>query len=181
MYRKAAPKPTLRIATAPDCRTQRPGSVDPRQHRIPAGGCNFSQMFKTTDAQTPAEYIDMLEEPRKSDIRELDALIRRNAPNLEPHIASGMLAYGHYHYKGKTTEGEWFHIGLASNKRYISLYVMAGDKETGGYLAESFKDRLPKADIGRSCVRIKRLSDVDRKALEELIKKGATFEPVALA
>ena len=138
-------------------------------------------LFKETNAETPAEYIDMLDEPRKSDIQALDALIRKNAPNLVPHIMSGMLAYGHYHYKSKTREGEWFNIGLASNKRYISLYVMAGDEKTGGYLAESYKDKLPKADIGRSCVRIKRLSDVDRKTLEELVKKAAKLDPVAVS
>ena len=138
-------------------------------------------MFKTTSAETPAEYIDMLEEPRKSDIRELDALIRKLAPKLEPHLASGMLAYGRYHYKGKSkgTEGEWFHIGLASNKRYISLYVMAANAD--GYLAESFKDKLPKADIGRSCVRFKRLSDLDLKALNELISQGAKWDPIAIS
>ena len=138
-------------------------------------------MFKTTSAETPAEYIDMLEEPRKSDIRELDALIRKLAPKLEPHLASGMLAYGRYHYKGKSkgTEGEWFHIGLASNKRYISLYVMAANAD--GYLAESFKAKLPKADIGRSCVRFKRLSDLDLKALNELISQGAKWDPIAIS
>jgi len=133
-------------------------------------------MFKTTTARTPAEYIDMQEEPRRSDIRALDALIRKTAPKLEPHIASGMLAYGHYHYKGKTTEGDWFHIGLASNKRYISLYVMATDPEKG-YLAESYRSKLPKADIGRSCVRIKRLSDVDLDTLTELVRKAAEYSP----
>jgi len=138
-------------------------------------------MFKTTSAETPAEYIDMLEEPRKSDIRELDALIRKLAPKLEPHLASGMLAYGRYHYKGKSkgTEGEWFHIGLANNKRYISLYVMAANAD--GYLAESFKDKLPKADIGRSCVRFKRLSDLDLSALNELISQGAKWDPIAIS
>jgi hypothetical protein len=138
-------------------------------------------VFKTTSAETPAEYIDMLEEPRKSDIRALDALIRRLAPQLEPHLASGMLAYGRYHYKGKSkgTEGEWFHIGLASNKNYISLYVMAADKD--GYLAESYKDKLPKANIGRSCVRFKRLSDLDQKALNELITTGAKWAPIGLS
>jgi hypothetical protein len=136
-------------------------------------------VFKTTSAETPAEYIEMLEEPRKSDIAELDKLIRKLAPKLEPHLASGMLAYGHYHYKSKTREGEWFHIGLASNKRYISLYVMAADAD--GYLAESFKDKLPKADIGRSCVRFKRLSDLDPKALNELISDGAKWDPIAIS
>ena len=140
-------------------------------------------MFKTTDARSPDEYIDRLEEPRRSDIRELHELIRREAPQLEPHLASGMLAYGRYHYKGKSkgTEGEWFHIGLASNKRYISLYVMATDPAGGGYLAESYKNRLPKADIGKSCVRIKRADDVDRAALAQLIREGAEFSPIGVA
>jgi len=134
-------------------------------------------VFKTTDATTPQEYIDRLPEPRQSDIRELDALIRKLAPQLEPHIQSGMLAYGRYHYKGRTTEGDWFHIGLANNKNYISLYVMA--VAGGGYVAESYKEKLPKANIGRSCVRFKRLGDLDRAVLTELIKKGAEFDPVA--
>lgn len=138
-------------------------------------------MFKTTDAESPEEYIDRLDEPRRTDIRTLDELIRSTAPNLEPHLASGMLAYGRYHYKGKSkgTEGEWFHIGLASNKNYISLYVMAADKD--GYLAESYKARLPKADIGRSCVRFKRLTDLDPEALNELIATGARWDPIGLS
>jgi hypothetical protein len=49
------------------------------------------------------------------------------------------------------------------------------------YVAETYKERLPKADIGRSCVRFKRLSDIDRDALIELIKKGAEYQPVAQA
>ena len=136
-------------------------------------------MFKTTDAPTPEEYIDRLEEPRRSDIRSLHELITRTAPDLEPHIASGMLAYGRYHYRSKSgSEGDWFHIGLASNKRYISLYVMATDPQGGGYLAESYRDRLPKADIGRSCVRFKRTGDVDTATLVELIEGGAKFSPI---
>ena len=94
------------------------------------------------------------------------------APDLEPRIQSGMLAYGTYRYRYSTgREGEWFPIGLASQKRYISLYVIAtlGDR----YLAETYVDRLPKADIGRSCVRFKRLTDVDERLLEQLIRAGA--------
>lgn len=66
-------------------------------------------------------------------------------------------------------------IGLTSNKRYISLYVLgvSGDE----YVAERYKDRLPKADIGRSCVRFKHLEDVDANALEDLIQEGARSVP----
>ena len=139
----------------------------------------LAAMFKTTDAQTPEEYIHRLEEPRRSDVRELHELILKTAPDLEPHIASGMLAYGRYHYRTKSgSDGEWFHLGLASIKRYISLYVMATDPSGSGYLAESYKDRLPNADIGRSCVRFKRPADVDQAALTQLIREGAQLTPI---
>jgi hypothetical protein len=138
-------------------------------------------VFNETTASTPDEYIDRLDEPRRSDVRALHELIGREAPQLEPHIASGMLAYGRYQYKGKSkgTEGEWFNIGLASNKRYISLYVMAADEN--GYLAETYKQRLPKADIGRSCVRVKRFADLDPEALRDLIRTGAEWSPIGAA
>jgi len=132
-------------------------------------------MFKETAATTPEAYLEALEEPRRSEMVALDELIRATAPGLERHLDSGMLAYGRYTYRyasGRT--GEWFPIGLASTKRYISLYVMAADGER--YLAESFRDRLPKADIGRSCVRFKRLADVDRNALAALIREGAKLD-----
>ena len=130
-------------------------------------------MFKTTAATTPDEYIEALEEPRRSEVRRLHELIRRAAPDLEPHIQSGMLAYGSYHYRyASGREGDWFPIGLASQKRYISLYVTASDGTQ--YLAETYRDRLPKTDIGRSCVRIKKLSDIDLAELESLIREGAS-------
>ena len=131
-------------------------------------------MFKETTATTPEEYLAALDEPREREVRAVDELIRATAPDLEPHLQSGMLAYGRYAYRSKSgRSGEWFSIGLASQKRYISLYVMAADGER--YLAETFKERLPKADIGRSCVRFKRLAELDRDALVELIRTGATF------
>jgi hypothetical protein len=40
-------------------------------------------------------------------------------------------------------------------------------------VAEGFKEALPKASIGKSCVRFKRLSDLDPAALTRLIEAGA--------
>jgi hypothetical protein len=131
-------------------------------------------MFKETTATSPEAYLEALDEPRRSEMRAVDALIRATAPDLEPHLQSGMLAYGRYAYRSKSgRSGEWFTIGLASNKRYISLYVMAADGER--YLAETYRERLPKADIGKSCVRFRRLAELDRDSLVELIRVGATF------
>lgn len=130
-------------------------------------------MFKGSSAATPEEYLEGLEEPRKGEMVELHNLIRKNAPGLTPHMQSGMLAYGTYHYKGKSSEGEWMPIALASRKNYISLYVVATEEEQ--YITEQFKSRLPKTTIGKSCVSFKRLADVDQAVLSELIAKGSTF------
>jgi hypothetical protein len=45
-------------------------------------------------AATPAEYLAQLDEPRKSDVAALDAMIRKNAPKLTPFVQVGILAYG---------------------------------------------------------------------------------------
>lgn len=126
-----------------------------------------------SDAATHEEYIERLAEPRRGEIRALHELIRRAVPQLEPTMDFGMLGYGRYHYiypSGR--EGDWMLVGVASNKNYISLYVTAAAPD-GGYLAERYKDQLPKASIGRSCIRFKRLGDVDQEVLERLLRKVA--------
>jgi hypothetical protein len=127
---------------------------------------------------TPAEYIAKLKEPRKSEVAALDNLIRKLAPGLAPFVHIGILAYGPWHYKyASGREGDWFRIGVASNQSYISLYVCATDGKT--YVAEKFKKALPKAKIGKSCVRFKRLSDLDEAALARLIRESAAV-PAAM-
>ncbi len=122
---------------------------------------------------TPKEYLSKLKEPRKSEVTALDALIRRAAPGLEPFILKGMLGYGQWHYKyASGREVDWFRIGVASNANYISLYICACDGK--GYIPERYKKVLPKARIGRACVRFKRLSDLDEAALTKMIREGAS-------
>ena len=45
-----------------------------------------------------------------------------------------------------------------------------------GFVAERYRERLPKADIGRSCVRFTRVDDLDPEALAELIREGARLD-----
>jgi len=52
-----------------------------------------------------------------------------------------------------------------------------GSRSRSPAIAESYRGRLPKADIGRSCVRFKRLNDVDLDVIAELVRAGADFKP----
>lgn len=126
-------------------------------------------------AKTPQEYISELDEPRRSDIRTLDKLIRKTVPQLKPFMMSGMLGYGKFHYKyASGREGDWAIISLASQKNYISLYVACESGQGDGlYLAEAYKAQLPKASIGKSCIRFRRLIDLDQAVIIEILKKAA--------
>jgi hypothetical protein len=130
-------------------------------------------MAKMDGVRTTEEYLDRLEEPRRSDMRRLHELITREAPELEPHVSEDGIGYGKYRFRYRTgREGDWSTIGLASQKRYISLYI-SGARH--GSVAERYRDRLPKADISRWCVRIQRMSDVDEAAMVDLIREARTY------
>lgn len=43
------------------------------------------------------------------------------------------------------------------------------------YIAEKYRSKLPKASIGKSCVRFKKLADIDEEILEELIQTSNTL------
>jgi hypothetical protein len=122
------------------------------------------------------EFIDRLEEPRRSEIAELDALIRDVGPDLEVQAGKDMIGYGPFHYRyASGREGDAHLLALSPRKNYISIYVLC--TKDGAYLAESYKERLPKADIGKSCVRFKRPSDVDLGELRELLAEAVRLGP----
>jgi hypothetical protein len=129
---------------------------------------------------TPDEYLAAVDERRRPDLLALDALITATAPGLPRVLAGRMIGYGPFHYRyASGREGDATLIALAAQKRYISLYVLCS--VDGGYLAERYADRLPKASIGRSCVRFTRLADVDEGVLRELVGEAARIGPADAA
>ena len=126
-------------------------------------------MFKSVKATTVKEYLDLLPPERQDPIEFLHNFIQKTAPSLKPHFAYNMLGYGsfkHPNYKKEIIE--WPTIALASQKNYISLYVCA--VQNGEYIAEKHKDELGKVSVGKSCIRFKKIEDLDLKALEKVIK-----------
>ncbi len=125
------------------------------------------------------ELIDRLEEPRRAEIQQLHDLIREVAPELEVEQAGkDMIGYGPFHYRyASGREGDAHLLALSPRKNYISIYVLC--TKDGAYLAESYRERLPKADIGKSCVRFKRPGDVDLGELRELLAEAVRLGPPA--
>lgn len=133
-------------------------------------------MFKPSSATSIDQYIGMIKEPRKSEIIKLHELIKKSVPKLKSYFAYNMIGYGQFHYKSKSgREGDWPLISIASQKNYISVYVCASDGKQ--YVAEKYKKELPKASIGRSCIRFKKTEDIDLEVLKKILIEGQNLKP----
>lgn len=126
-------------------------------------------MFKPVKAASITEYMATLPEERKVVIEYLHKLIQQECPTLKPLFAYNMLGYGTFKYKNYKKEIiDWPTLALANQKNYISLYVCAVDGKE--YLAEKYKDQLGKVSVGKSCIRFKKIEDVNIKTLIKIIK-----------
>lgn len=125
------------------------------------------------DGLSVADYIDQISpDSRREDCQWiLDAM--REITGWEPKIwgsklSSGIVGFGDYHYKYESgREGDFFRLGFSSRAQNISIYIMPGYQDFGDELS-----RLGKHKMGKSCLYIKRLSDVDTDVLREIMQKG---------
>lgn len=126
-------------------------------------------MFKPTKATTVKEYLAAVPPERKAIIDFLHAFIQQTAPSLKSHFAHNMLGYGSFPYKNYKKEMiEWPVIALANQKQYVSLYVCA--VVDGKYVAETHAKELGKVSVGKSCIRFKKLEEVNLDALKKVLK-----------
>ncbi len=125
-------------------------------------------MFKSVKAQTINEYLENLSPDRREVIDFLHDFIRKTVPALKPHFASNMLGFGSFPYKNYKGEMiEWPTVALASQKNYISLYICA--VANGEYIAEKHRAQLGKVSVGKSCIRFKKLTDLNLEILKRVL------------
>jgi len=84
---------------------------------------------------------------------------------------ANIVGYGQYHYKYESgREGDFMVTGFSPRKQALTLYVIPGFKHFG-----SLMTKLGKYRTGKSCLYIKRLSDVDEKVLKRLIVASVKY------
>jgi hypothetical protein len=135
---------------------------------------------------TPDEFLSALPDDVRADMTTLDEEISKVMAGRDRVLWEGrfwggsdqrIIGYGGYSYRdSKGKEAEWFVVGLAAQKNYLTVFVNA--VEDGTYVAEGFKDRLGKVKVGRSSVSFKRLEDVNLPALVELVARTRDASPV---
>ena len=139
----------------------------------------------TSAATTAEEYIAQLPEERKAPITKLNNLIKKHMPKgLEASMGYGMLAY----YVPKSIYPDGYHckpfpplpfINLASQKNFIALYHagMYAKKELYDWFVSEYpKYSKYKLDMGKSCVRFKKIEDIPYDLIKLLLDKMSVKE-----
>jgi hypothetical protein len=121
-----------------------------------------------TDADVTA-FLDAVDHPtRRADAIALDGLFR-DVTGWSPCMwGPTMIGYGRYHYVYKSgREGDFLATGFSPRKANLSIYIMPGYQDYGSIL-----DRLGKHKLGKSCLYVTKLADIDLDALSDLIRAG---------
>lgn len=134
-------------------------------------------MAELKTKQTSADVHEFINsyvetEQKRNDSFELLKLMQ-DFTGYKPKIwGSSIIGFGSYHYKSERSsqEGDWPLVGFSPRKAAISLYVYTGNTEH-----EHLLKNLGKFKMGKACIYIKKLSDIDQNQLKNIINATISF------
>ena len=123
---------------------------------------------KVNDANVEAFLNAVPDEKKRADALRL-MQIMREVTGEEPRMwGNSMVGYGSYHYKSASgQEGDWPLTAFSPRKANLTLYITPGFERY-----EELLGGLGKFTTGKSCLYVKRLSDVDEATLRELVRQS---------
>ena len=119
-----------------------------------------------TDASVET-FLEAVESSRRREDAFTLLDIFREVTGEEPKMwGDSIVGFGSYHYVYKSGRtGDWMRTGFSPRKQNLSIYIMPGFRKF-----ERLLSRLGKYKLGRSCLYINKLSDVDEQVLRALIE-----------
>lgn len=122
---------------------------------------------KTQATDAPVEaYLAAIEDPgRRQDCAALVKLMSKVTKAPPVMWGSSIVGFGSYHYKYESgREGDSCATGFSSRKGDISIYLVAEGAGQAELLAT-----LGRHKMGKACLYVRQLADVDLKVLEKLV------------
>ena len=115
------------------------------------------------------DFLDSVEdETKRKDSIEIDKMMQKATGKKPKMWGKSIVGYDEYHLVYDSgRELDWMRIGFSPRKANISLYIMDG---FGKY--DELMEKLGKHKTGKSCLYIKRLDDIDKDILKELIDES---------
>ena len=128
----------------------------------------YEAKTKPTQASVTAYLSAITDETRRKDCKELAKLMSR-VTGCKPQMwGASIVGFDRYHYRyASGHEGEACVVGFSARKGDISVYVYAGFEGASSMLAS-----LGKHKLGKACLYLKRLADVELPVLEQLLTQA---------
>ncbi|MEY3500876.1 MAG: hypothetical protein RL308_2545 [Bacteroidota bacterium] len=133
-----------------------------------------------SNSTSPQEYIDSLPEDRKSSVEKLRQVILNNLPEgFQEVMGYGMLGYVVPHqiypdgYQCNPKLPLPF-MNVASQKNFVSLYHMGiyANPDLLNWFSVEYSKRVnTKIDMGKSCIRFKKMDQIPFELIGELVRK----------
>ena len=123
--------------------------------------------IKTTvnEASVDEFLSKVADEQKRKDSFEIIKMMKQVTKKEPKMWGPAIIGFGSYHYKYESgREGDMPQIGFSPRKQNITLYIGVGDRSNNPLLK-----KLGKYTTGKVCLYIKKLTDVDRNVLQELI------------
>ena len=122
--------------------------------------------------QKVSEFIAGIEDAQKrADCRELMKIMRAVTGRRATMWGASMVGYGKYHYRYESgREGDFFLTGFAPRKQALTIYIISGFKAHAALMK-----KLGKYKTGKSCLYVKRLDDIDRDVLTQLVQASVDY------
>jgi len=122
----------------------------------------------------PDQFIAAIQdEQKRADARTLREMMGEITGEPAVMWGTSIVGFGTYHYRyASGHEGDTCLIGFSPRKQNLTIYFWNGVDAHNATLAE-----LGKHSVGKGCLYIKRLSDVDPAVLRRLIEEAATPRP----
>lgn len=118
-----------------------------------------------TDASVDDLIAAIADESRRADCRQVVDLMAELSGEPPKIWGKNIIGFGRYHYRyASGREGDAMRIGVSPRARELSLYIMPGFDAYAGLLAQLGRHR-----VGKSCLYVPRLAQIDVEVLKALI------------
>ena len=123
---------------------------------------------KVNNASVEKFLNTVADEQARKDCYEILKIMKQVTKEEPKMWGASIVGFGSYHYKGASgREGDWMLTGFSPRKQNLTLYLMHGFD-----VHKDLLKKLGKHKTSMGCLYIKKLEDVDKKVLKELVAES---------
>ena len=138
----------------------------------------MAEMKTKPTTENVKDFLNKIsDEERRADCFQVAQIMEELTGEKPKMWGPSIVGFGSYHYKYDSgREGDWLMTGFSPRKKDLTLYLMMGFEKRGELM-----EKLGKHSHAKSCLYIKRLSDIHIPTLKKLIKASLKDHKAYLA